>query len=68
MGRLHRDRLGRKCATLAAVLAVVFACDWVATGFSGGLTFALAVGAATAVAVFGDTRSACSLPFLRRRD
>jgi hypothetical protein len=64
---LNRDRLGRKCAALAAILGVVFVCGWAAVGFTSGVMFAVAIGAATAVAVFGDPQRTCSPRFLRRR-
>jgi hypothetical protein len=50
------------------VLVVVFLCGWIAAGLNGGMLFAVAIGAATAVAIFSDTRRECSPRFLRRRD
>ncbi len=63
---MNRDRVARRGAILAALLVVVLVCGLVAAGFSGGL-FAIAIGAATAVAVFSDKQSTCSPSFLRRR-
>jgi hypothetical protein len=66
MHRMNRD-LRRKGAILAAALGVVLVCAWAAAGFDGGMLFPIAIGAATAVAIFGDTRSTCAPRFLRRR-
>ena len=52
----------------AAVLTVIAVVCVVAVGLPGGITFAIAIGAATAVAIFGDTRSSCSPRFFRRRN
>ena len=68
MGRTNRERVGRRVAVLGAVVAVALACGWMATGFSSGFVFAIAIGVATAIAVFSDTKGACAPRFLRRRD
>jgi MFS superfamily sulfate permease-like transporter len=63
---MNRDHLLRNCVLLTPVLAlVVFVCV-VAVGLTGGFLFGIAIGAAVAVAVFGDSHSTCSLPFSRR--
>ncbi len=67
MRRINRERLGRRIATVAAVVGVVLVCVWAAVGFHGGVLFAVALGAAVAVAILSDTRSTCSPSFLRRR-
>jgi hypothetical protein len=67
MNRRHRHRLGRTISGVAALLGVAVMCVWAAVGFRGGVLFAIAVGAASAVAIFSDTRSMCSRPSLRRR-
>jgi hypothetical protein len=56
----------RRSAIFAAVIGAVVACGWV-FGFSSGALFPIAIGTATAVAVFSDGRINCS-PRLRRRD
>jgi len=48
------DHLGRKVATLAAVIIVAFLCGWSATGLTGGVVFALALGAGVAVPLFNE--------------
>jgi hypothetical protein len=64
---MNREQLGRKCATLAAVIIVAFLCGWTATGLTGGFVLALALGAGTAVPVFSDDRTDCSLRLHWRR-
>lgn len=64
---MNREHLGRKCATLAAVIIVAFVCGWSATGLTGGFVLALALGAGSAVEVFGGDRGGCSLRLARRR-
>ena len=59
---MNRDRFGRSIAILVAGLAVVFVCVWVATGFSSGVTFAIAIGTATAVAILGGTKGGIAAP------
>jgi hypothetical protein len=63
---MNRD-LRRKGAVLAAALGVVLVCAWAAAGFNGGMLFPIAIGAATAVAIFGESRGPCAPRFLRRR-
>jgi len=60
------DNWWRRSAILAAVLGAVAACGWV-FGFESGAWFPIAIGAATAVAVFAE-RGTCSPRVLRRRD
>lgn len=65
---MNREHLGRKCATLAAVIVVAFLCGWSAIGLADGVVFALALGAATAAPVFSDKRGgSCPRPAERRR-
>jgi hypothetical protein len=68
MHRINRDRLVRRCTILAAVLGVAFVCGWVAAGLSSGMLFAVAIGAAAAVAIFSGTQSTCAPRSVRRRD
>lgn len=68
MRRINRDRLWRGCAVLAAVIVVVFLFGWALSDLNGGVLFAIAIGIATAIAVFSDRRHSCSPRFLRRRD
>lgn len=58
---MNCERLGRKCATLGAVLVVAFLCGWSATGLTGGVATAAALGAGVAVVLFGEARTDCSL-------
>jgi hypothetical protein len=64
---MNVEHLGRRCATLAAVIIVAFLCGWSATGLTGGFVTALALGAGCAVPVFTDDRADCSLRFPRGR-
>jgi hypothetical protein len=64
---MNRERLWRRCAILATETVVVVACGWI-FGFDRGLLFPIAIGVATAVAVFSDPRGTCSPRFPRRRD
>lgn len=57
MKDINCEHLGRKSATLAAVITVAFLCGWSATGLTGGVVFALALGAGTAVPVFSERRT-----------
>jgi hypothetical protein len=65
---MSRDRLARRCAALAVVLGIVFLCAWIVVGWSSDLLFAVAIGAATAVAIFGDGKQRRGSGLLRRRD
>ena len=67
MRRMNRQRFGRRIAAVAAVTGVVLVCIWAAVGFHGGVLFAVAIAAALAVAIVGDTHTTCSPSFLRRR-
>ncbi len=64
---MNHEHLGRKCATLAAVIIVAFVCGWSAIGLTGGFVMAVALGAGSAVAVFGGDRGECSPRLGRRR-
>jgi hypothetical protein len=46
---MNVEHLGRKCATLAAVIIVAFVCGWSATGLTGGFVMALALGTGCAI-------------------
>ncbi len=65
MKDINHEQLGRKLATLAATIIVAFLCGWSATGLTGGVVFALALGAGAAVAIFSENRADCLR--LRRR-
>jgi uncharacterized membrane protein len=67
MGWMKREHLWRRCAILAALLAVIVFVCVVAVGSPGGIVFAIAVGTAVAVAIFSDPRSTCSPRLFRRR-
>jgi fatty acid desaturase len=67
MHRMNRDGLVRMCAILVAALVVAFVC-WTAVGGVSGILFAIAIGTAVAVAIFGGTQRGCSPSFLRRRE
>lgn len=67
MKNINRERLGRKCATLAAVIIVGFLCGWSASGLTSGVVLALALGAGIAAPVFSEKRTHCSLRPVRRR-
>jgi hypothetical protein len=68
MRRMSHDRRWRRGAILAAALIVIVVVSITAVGFPGGRPFAVALGTATAVAVFSDSRRHnCVPPFLRRR-
>lgn len=56
-----------RCAALLAALAVVLFVGWTTDGWAGML-FALAIGAAVAVAIFSDGKETCVPVFLRRRE
>jgi hypothetical protein len=64
---MNRERLWRRGAILVAVLVTVFACGWAVVDRNGGVLFAVAVGAAVAVAILGENQRTCSPRFLRRR-
>ena len=69
MGRMNRDHLGRKCATLVAALALVVFVSFVAVGGASGIIFAIAIGIAVAIALFSDTQArARARGRSRRRD
>lgn len=51
-------RSWRKGAVLALALAVIVFVSVTAVGFPGGIVFAIALGTATAVAVYSDSRHA----------
>jgi hypothetical protein len=58
----------RRGVVLVAALAVIVFVSVTAVGFPGGILFAISLGVATSVAVFGDTRRHNCVPgFLRRR-
>lgn len=57
-------RLARKLGIVAAVVATGFLCGWSATGTTGGVVLAIALGAGVAVSVFGSEPGTC-LPRLR---
>jgi hypothetical protein len=65
------QRLGRswrRGVVLSVALAVILFVSVKAVGFPGGVIFAIAVGSATAVAAFSDSRRHDCLPrFLHRR-
>jgi hypothetical protein len=67
MSRRDRHRLVRTIAIAAALLGVAVVCVWAAAGFRSGVLFAIAIGAASAVAMFSDIGRMCSRPLLRRR-
>jgi hypothetical protein len=53
---MRRITQNREWAIVLAVLVVVFAVGLVVVGFTSGLLFAIAISAATAVAVFSGIR------------
>jgi hypothetical protein len=58
----------RRGIVLSVALAVIVFVSVTAVGFPGGILFGISLGAATAVAVFGDSgRHSCLPQFLRRR-
>jgi predicted anti-sigma-YlaC factor YlaD len=65
------QRLGlswRKAALLSVALAVIVFVSITAVGLPGGILSAIAIGTATAVAAFSDSRRDNCVPrFLRRR-
>lgn len=65
MKSINREHLGRKCATLAVVIIVGFLCGWSATGLTGGVVLALALGAGTAAPVFSQTGTDSALRLRR---
>jgi hypothetical protein len=66
MRGVNRERLVRRCATLAVALGAVVVIGLVA-GFDGGLLFPIAIGVATAVAIASERGSGCSSSLFRRR-
>lgn len=66
MKDLRREQLGRKCVVLAAVIITGFLCGLSATGLTGGIVLALALGAGTAVPVFSERAGSCIGPARRR--
>lgn len=61
-------RAWRRGVVLAAALAVIVFVSVTAVGFPAGILFAISVGVATVVAVFGDTRRwNCSWRSFRQR-
>jgi hypothetical protein len=63
---MNRDRLARSCVLVAALGVVLFV-GWTTDGW-GGMLFALAIGAAGAVAISSDGKKTCMPGFLRRRE
>jgi hypothetical protein len=62
--RAGGGRLARKLGIVAAAVATGFLCGWSATGITGGVMSAVALGAGVAVPVFRSEQRAC-LPRLR---
>jgi hypothetical protein len=67
MSQANRRRFWRTIASVAALLGIGLACVWAATGFRSGVLFAIGIGAASAVAIFSDSRRVCSRASVRRR-
>jgi hypothetical protein len=63
---MNRERLARRIAALAVVLGVVLVTIWAVAGSHSEILAAIAIGAATAAVILGDTRGACSRRLLRR--
>jgi hypothetical protein len=66
MRGVNRERLVRRCATLAVALGAVVVIGLVA-GVDGGLVSPIAIGVAIAVAIAGERGSGCSPRLFRRR-
>jgi hypothetical protein len=62
---INREHLGAKCVTFA-VIVVAFLCGWSATGLTGGVVVALALGAGTAAPIFSERRTDSGLRPIRR--
>jgi len=66
MSKLNVQHLWRKCAVLTAVVVVALLSGSSATGLTGGVVMALALGAGCAVPVFREDHKDC-IPRLRQR-
>jgi hypothetical protein len=64
---INREHLGRNLAAVMAVIIVAFLCGWSAMGLTGGVVFALALGAVTAASVLRENRTDCSPRRVGRR-